>query len=105
MPAYVVVGIAIHDAATYERYKELAPASIAAHGGRYLARGGAVDVLEGSWRPPRFVILEFPTADRARAWWNSPEYAQAKALRQKSAHTEMLVVEGLPDGARTVQDL
>ena len=95
MPAYVVVQITIQDAATYARYRELAPPSIAAYGGRYIVRGGATDVLEGAWRPPRFVMLEFPSAEQARAWWASPEYAAAKALRQASAHTEMLLVEGL----------
>lgn len=96
MPAYVVVQITIHDQAVYERYRELAPPSIAAHGGRYLARGGATEAVEGSWQPARFVILEFPTARHARDWWASPEYAPAKALRQASATTEMLLVEGLP---------
>ena len=95
MPAYVVVQITVRDAATYERYKELAPPSIAAYGGRYIVRGGATETLEGSWRPTRFVVLEFPSVERARAWWNSPEYAAAKALRQASAETEMLLVEGL----------
>ena len=95
MTAYVVVDIAIHDAATYERYRELAPPSIAAYGGRYVARGGATTTLEGEWRASRLVILEFPTADRARAWWGSPEYVAAKALRRSSADTDMVVVEGL----------
>jgi uncharacterized protein (DUF1330 family) len=96
MPAYVVVEISVHDAETYERYKQLAPPSIAAHGGRYLVRGGTTEALEGSWHPPRFVILEFPTVQQARAWWASPEYAPAKALRQASAQTEMILVEGVP---------
>ena len=60
-PAYVVVQIAIEDAVAYERYKALAPPSIAAYGGRFLIRGGASELLEGSWQPPRFVVLEFPT--------------------------------------------
>jgi uncharacterized protein (DUF1330 family) len=96
MPAYVVVEIAVHDAQTYERYKQLAPPAISAYGGRYLARGGTTEALEGKWSPPRFVILEFPSVERARAWWSSPEYAEAKALRQASAETRMLLVEGLP---------
>jgi uncharacterized protein (DUF1330 family) len=95
MPAYVVVQIAVHDAQTYERYKQLAPPSIAHYGGRYLVRGGATEALEGTWQPPRFVILEFPSVERARAWWASPEYAVAKALRQSSTHTMMLLAEGL----------
>lgn len=99
MSAYVVVEIEVKDPETYERYKLLAPPAIATYGGRYLARGGATEPLEGDWHPKRFVILEFPTSERARAWWNSPEYAAAKALRQSCTHTEMLLVEGLPPGA------
>jgi uncharacterized protein (DUF1330 family) len=95
MPAYVVVEIIVNDAETYERYKQLAPPSIAAYGGRYLVRGGKTEALEGDWNPPRFVILEFPTAQQARAWWESPEYAPAKALRQECAGTEMILVEGV----------
>ena len=94
MPAYVVVQIAVDDPVTYERYKELAPPSIAAYGGRYLVRGGPSEVLEGTWRPARLVVLEFPSMAQARAWWSSPEYAPAKALRQACAQTEMLLVEG-----------
>ena len=99
MPAYLISQITVRDAATYERYKQLAPPSIAVYGGRYVVRGGATETLEGSWRPPRLVILEFPSIERARAWWNSPEYAAAKALRQTCADTEMLVVDGLSEAA------
>jgi uncharacterized protein (DUF1330 family) len=95
MPAYVVVEIEIRDAETYRRYKEMAPASIARYGGRYLVRGAPVQCLEGEWDSPRFVLLEFPDAERARAWWSSPEYAPAKALRQASAGTDMILVEGV----------
>jgi uncharacterized protein (DUF1330 family) len=96
MPAYVVVDIEVKNAAEYDRYKTLAPPSITQYGGRYLARGGATEVLEGSWKPKRFVILEFPSMERARAWWSSPEYAAAKALRQACASTSMVAVEGAP---------
>lgn len=99
MPAYVMVQVDVRDAAAYERYKELAPPAISAYGGRYLARGGVTETLEGTWRPSRFVILEFPDAETARAWWRSPEYAEAKALRHRSATSEMLLVEGLPEGS------
>jgi uncharacterized protein (DUF1330 family) len=95
VPAYVAVQIDVHDAATYERYKTLAPPSIAQYGGRYLVRGGECGTLEGDWSPARFVILEFPTVERARQWWDSPEYAEAKAMRQAAAHTQMLVVAGV----------
>ena len=95
MPAYVVIDVDVHDPETYERYKPLAPPVIAAYGGRYLARGGRTDVLEGDWSPTRAVILEFPSLERARAWWESPEYAAAKALWHASTRTRMVVVEGL----------
>ena len=94
MAAYVVVEIAINDPATYERYKTLAPPSIGLYGGRYLVRGGTMQTLEGDWHPERFVILEFPSADAARKWWRSPEYAEAKSLRQSCARTQMLLIEG-----------
>lgn len=95
MPAYIVVEINVKDAEAYERYKQLAPPSILAYGGRYIVRGGKTETLEGAWNPGRFVILEFPNAYQARAWWESTEYAPAKALRQASANTEMILVEGV----------
>lgn len=96
MPAYVVVDIAVHDRETYEQYKQLAAPTVAAYGGRYLVRGGTSETLEGEWKPSRFVILEFPNVDAGRAWWSSAEYGPAKALRQASANTDMVLVEGLP---------
>jgi uncharacterized protein (DUF1330 family) len=99
MSAYVVVEITVKDAETYERYKLLAPPTIGLYGGRYLARGGLTEALEGAWKPTRLVILEFPSVERARAWWSSPEYAPAKAMRQASADTDMVLLEGLPPGA------
>jgi uncharacterized protein (DUF1330 family) len=95
MPGYVIVDITIRDREAYERYKELAAPAVAAYGGRYLVRGGATQVLEGSWSPPRLVILEFPTVEAGQAWWDSPEYAPAKALRQVCADTHMILAEGL----------
>ena len=96
MPAYVVVEISIEDAGVYERYKALAPASIARYGGRYIARGGHSEALEGEWDPCRVVILEFESVARAKQWLESPEYKEARSLRHASAHTQMIVVDGLP---------
>jgi uncharacterized protein (DUF1330 family) len=96
MPAYVVVQIDVNDPLAYEDYRRLATPTVSAYSGRYIVRGGASEILEGSWQPRRLVVLEFPTAERARAWWDSPEYAPAKAIRQRSAHTEMLLIEGIP---------
>ena len=98
MPAYIVVDIEVQDPERYERYKSLAPPSIAQYGGKYIDRGGKTEVLEGEWRPSRLVILEFPDMARARAWWSSVEYAEGKALRQRSARTNMVLLEGLPPG-------
>lgn len=94
MPAYVVVEVEVEDPVRYEKYKTLAPAAIAAYGGRYLARGGRTATLEGSWSPQRLVILEFPSLARAQEWWSSSEYAPAKALRQSCAQAKMIALEG-----------
>ena len=96
MAAYVIVNITVRDPARYEDYKRLASPTVAAYGGRYLARGGQVEAREGEWTPARLVILEFPSVDRARAWWESPEYAPAKALRQSCADAQLVISEGLP---------
>ena len=73
----------------------MVPPSLAAYGGRFLVRGGKVENLEGDWSPKRLVMVEFPSVERAKEWWDSPEYAEAKALRQATAKTQMIVVEGL----------
>ena len=99
MSAFVVVNITVEDAATYEEYRRMVPPSIAHFGGRYLARGGATTVLEGDWQPARLVIVEFPSADQTRAGWASPEYAAAKALRQRCSRADLVVVEGMPSPA------
>ena len=95
MTAFVVVDITVQDAETYEEYKRLAPPSIARYGGRYIVRGGQTSILEGDWSPSRLVILEFQTVDAARDWWASPEYAEAKALRQRCATADMVLVAGM----------
>ena len=94
MSAFILVQIDVHDAEGYARYRGMVLPSIAAYGGKFVVRGGAVETLEGTWRPTRLVILEFPDADRARAWWASPEYAGPKALRLATARSEMILVEG-----------
>jgi uncharacterized protein (DUF1330 family) len=95
MAAYVVVDCDVTDPVRFENYRKLAPPTIAKHGGRYLARGGAMDVLEGDWRPGRLVVLEFPTADAARRWYASAEYVAARAERAGAARMNMVVVEGV----------
>lgn len=95
MPAYVIANVTIHDPVRYEDYKRMVPATLVPFGGRFIARGGQVDALEGDWRPSRLVLLEFPSVERARAWWNSPEYAQARALRQATSTGTLLILEGV----------
>jgi len=95
MAAYVIVDVAIRDPVVYAEYRALTPASIAAFGGRFVVRGGAAETLEGDWAPGRVVVLEFPSAARAKEWWASAEYAPAQALRHRSAETRMIVVEGV----------
>ena len=95
MAAYVIVDIKIKDYKGYEDYKKLTPATLAAYDGKFIVRGGVTDVLEGEWNPGRMVVLEFPTLERALQWWNSDEYAPAKSLRQRTADTNMIVVEGI----------
>jgi uncharacterized protein (DUF1330 family) len=95
MAAYVIVDVEVKDPVRYEEYRKLAGKAVEAFGGRFLVRGGRVRTLEGTWDPGRVVVLEFPTAERAREWWNSPEYRPARALRQETASTQMILVEGV----------
>ncbi len=95
MSAYVVVDIEVTDPEGYKEYVKLAPPTVTLYGGRYLARGGANETLEGNWHANRLVILEFPNADKAKAWLNSTEYAPARKLRHRYAKTNMVLVEGV----------
>lgn len=94
MAAYVIVEVEVHNAKDYEEYKRLTPSSISAHDGRFVVRGGLTESLEGEWHPQRVVILEFPSVQKAKEWWASPEYAPAKEIRQQTATTKMIVCEG-----------
>jgi uncharacterized protein (DUF1330 family) len=95
MPAYVIVETDVHDAEQYERYKAASPGAIAAGGGRFVVRGGEIAVLEGDWQPKRLVVLEFEDLDAAKRWYDSPEYREAKELREGAAKLHMVAVEGL----------
>jgi len=100
MPAFVIVEIEVRDPKAYEAYRSLVPASLDAYGGRFIARGGATERLEGDWSPERIVLLEFPSLERARQWWDSPEYRDAKAIRMRAAQTRMIVTEGVAEHDR-----
>lgn len=95
MKAYVIVEISVHNKDLYEEYKKLSPSSIEAYDGKFVVRGGKTEILEGEWNPKRVVVLEFPSKERAKEWWHSPEYSEARTIRQQAAATKMIVVDGV----------
>lgn len=95
MPAYIIAEISIHNPVEYEDYKKLTPPSLKPFDGKFVVRGGKAETLEGDWVPERIVVLEFPDVEKANAWWNSEGYASAKALRQRTSYTNMIVVPGV----------
>jgi uncharacterized protein (DUF1330 family) len=95
MAAYVISEVEVLDPVLIEKYRSLAQATIAKYGGRYVARGGAIEPVEGDWVPKHIVIVEFPTLERARTWYRSPEYAEALQVRQKALNRRLIFVEGL----------
>ena len=95
MTAYVIVDINVHDPVGYEEYKKLAPPAIAKYGGKYLARGGMTETLEGDWSPSRLVILQFENSQQAKNWLNSEEYREARQMRHQTALSKMVVIEGV----------
>ena len=95
MPAYLFANVDVTDAAGYEQYRQRVSATIEAYGGRYLVRGGLTEVLEGDWMPKRMVILEFPDMAQLKAWYHSPEYWPLLELRQRTAMSTLVAVEGV----------
>ena len=95
MKAYVIVDVKITDPERYAEYKKLTPGSLIPFDGKFVVRGGESETLEGTWKPGRLVVLEFPSMQKARAWWASEGYAAAKALRQAASVTQMILVEGV----------
>lgn len=96
MAAYVINDMEVTDPVTFDRYRQLSPATVALYGGRFLVRGGHVEPQEGDWSPRRLVVLEFPSVERAKGWIDSPEYAPARRLRQMSAVSNLVIVDGVP---------
>ncbi|HZS30959.1 MAG TPA: DUF1330 domain-containing protein [Gaiellaceae bacterium] len=95
MPAYVVIETDISDPEQYERYKAASPEAVASGGGRFVVRGGELAVLEGGWSPSRLVVLEFPDLDAVKRWYDSPEYVEARKLREGAASLNMVAVQGV----------
>jgi uncharacterized protein (DUF1330 family) len=100
MPAYVISEVEFLDPALVENYRSIAAATIAQFGGRYIVRSGAVEPVEGIWEPEKqLVVVEFPSMQRAREWYHSPEYAQALKIRQTALDRRLFFVEGSPGDA------
>ena len=95
MSAYLVAHLDVTDPEAFQAYRETVPGVIAAHGGRYLVRGGAVEELEGDWRIPRLVIIEFPSMAAAKAFYDSPDYQEILPLRLAAAKGTVALVEGI----------
>ena len=95
MAGYVIAEVDITDPQGFEQYRNMVPATIEAYGGRFVVRGGKTETLEGQWEPKRLVIIQFDSVERAKQWWASEEYRDAKALRQRTAITNLLIAEGV----------
>jgi uncharacterized protein (DUF1330 family) len=95
MPAYIIVDLDVKDQARFDEYRRAVGPTIAQYGGKPLVRNGRFEVLEGSWTPKGVVVLEFPSIDAAKRWYNSPEYKPLIAKRQAASSANLIVVEGV----------
>lgn len=95
MTAYVIANVEVFDNDAYGQYAALAGPAVAKYGGKFLARGGAAEVIEGGWGAHRVVVVEFDTVEQAKKCYSSPEYDEARQKRLGKSDFNMLVVEGL----------
>jgi uncharacterized protein (DUF1330 family) len=95
MAAYLIVDIDIHNAAGLEEYRKQVPATVTEYGGRFIVRGGTFERLEGDWQPKRLVLLEFPSVEQAKRWYDSEEYRPLKAMRLEASNSNLILVEGI----------
>lgn len=95
MAAYIVAHLEVTNPEAFEAYRAAVPAVVAAHGGRYLMRGGAVEVLEGDWTIPRLIVLEFPDKAAAESFYHSPDYQKILPLRLENAEGAVVIAEGI----------
>jgi uncharacterized protein (DUF1330 family) len=95
MAAYVIADLTITDPQGFDEYRQMVPATIAKYGGKYVVRGGQLEKMEGNWQPKRLVIIEFDSVERAKEWWACEDYSEAKALRQRTAMTNLIIVDGV----------
>ncbi len=95
MPAYLIAEVEVTDPAAYEGYKLLTPGAIAAYGGKFIVRGGAVESKEGGWQPSRLVVVEFASMEQAKKFYDSPEYAPALAIRKAASRSRLVLADGV----------
>ncbi|HXA97891.1 MAG TPA: DUF1330 domain-containing protein [Candidatus Dormibacteraeota bacterium] len=95
MAAYVIVDLVVTDPVTMDEYRKQVPATLAKYGGRFLVRGGAHHTVEGDWKPNRVVVLEFPSLEQAKRWYDSEEYREPKAMRLRAGRANLIMVEGV----------
>lgn len=95
MVAYLIVDLDVHDEASFDAYRKSVPALIAKHGGHYIVRGGAFEIIEGTWQPHRLVLFQFPDRAAIRALFADPEYAELMALRKRTAISVVIAVDGV----------
>src|SRR5579871_4760599 len=104
MPAVAAFLIAeileVRDENAYAGYRARVDATVTEAGGRYLARGGEIDVLEGQWHPKRVVVVKFDSVRAARDWWKGERYRELRAMRQQATRTNMILIQGVPDEVR-----
>jgi uncharacterized protein (DUF1330 family) len=94
MTAYLIAVETVHDEAMFAEYRKQVVATVEAFGGRFIARGGKLTVIEGEWQHPRTVIIEFPTREAAEGWYKSPDYQKIVGLRLKSTSGNLVVLDG-----------
>jgi uncharacterized protein (DUF1330 family) len=95
MAAYVIANVVVQDTEGYQEYTHGTPGSVAAFGGRFIVRGGATEVLEGDWEPSRLVVIEFEDLEHARRWYQSEDYQALKRIREATASSNLVLVEGV----------
>lgn len=94
MPAYLIARVEVTDWERYREYTQATPAAIARYGGKFIVRGGETVSLEGEAESRRLVVIEFPSLERVKEFYNSPEYSRAKALRAGAAIGQFVAVDG-----------
>ena len=100
MAVYLISDVSARDNEALQTYRTRAAESIARYGGKYLARGGEIEPLEGTWRPRMIIIVEFPNKEQAKTWYASPEYASALEVRDAALSRNLILVEGVGETAR-----